>query len=290
MSRGRGERVNGGERTGPMKASPNGVRPFLPLSPSPLPPFDMPKALRIILVIIALIGLMPLLAQAYGPATVKRMTDVTLRLAPPSLRAVLLANRGSLDRGVADALGSFGHSPEEVVLAEAQREFDAIRILPSSQAPLAQIAYHFGRLSGLIYAANDPLARGEDGRTIQVRQDYSGYIERKLPLMVFAFDGYGAPPLEKDLRAYLEARAAGEGRYREAVLFCYFPQGRQVSSETFDDRSNAFGTAQVVLSHAVSDAAKAWLQVWRGMEGDLSATPYYRPAELGTKSSESKLE
>ncbi len=273
-----------------MQTSQDGVRPFLPFSPSPLSPFAIPKALRIILVAIALITLMPLLTNAYGPATVKRMTDVTLRLAPPSLRAVLLANRGSLDRGVTEALGSFGHSPEEVVLAEAQREFDAIRVLPSSQTPLAQVAYHFGRLAGLVYAANDPLARGEDGRARQVRQDYSGYIERKLPLMVFAFDGYGAPPLEKDLRAYLAARMARESRYHEAVLFCYFPEGRQVSSETFDDRSNAFGTAQVVLSHAVSDAAKAWLQVWRGMEGDLSATPYYRPAELGAGSNASKLE
>jgi hypothetical protein len=263
---------------------------FLRLTGSPAHRLAFSKARRVLWAAALLISAISVQTGAYGPATVRRMTDVTLRLAPPSLRAVLLANRGSLDRGVTEALVSFGHSPEKVVLAEAQREFEVIRILPSSQTPLAEIAYHFGKLAGLIYAANDPLARGEDGRARQVREDYSGYIERKLPLMVFAFDGYGSPPLETDLRAYLAARATGEGRYREAVLFCYFPQGRQVSSETFDDRSNAFGTAQVVLSHAVSDAAKAWLQIWRGMDGDLSATPYYRPAELRTGSGASKLD
>jgi hypothetical protein len=233
-----------------------------------------------ILVAIALMAAISLTTTAYGPATARRMTDMTLRLAPRSLRAVLLANRDPLDRGVTEALGSFGLSPAEEILAEAQREFKGIHALPSSQAPMEQIAYHFGKLAGLVYAADDPFTHGEDERARQVRQDYFSYIERKLPLMMFTFDGYGTPQLEGDIRAYLAARLAGQERYREAVLFCYFPDGRRVSSQTFDDQSNAFGTAQVVLSHAVSDAAKAWFQVWRSMEGDLSATPYYRPAEL----------
>lgn len=227
-----------------------------------------------------LAGALSLQTAAYGPATVKRMTEVTLRLAPRSLRAGLLANRNHLDRGVSDGLGACAACPAQDLLASAQREFAGIPALPSSQVPLEQIAYHFGKLAGLIYAANDPFAWGQDGRARGVRPDYMGYIERKLPLMVFAFDGYGVPPLGGDLQAYLSARMQGGERYRAAVLFCYYPEGRRVSSRTFDDLSNAFGTAQVILSHAASDAAKAWFQVWKAMEGDLSATPYYRPSEL----------
>jgi len=234
----------------------------------------------VVLTTALLAGALSLQTAAYGPATVKRMTDVTLRLAPRSLRAGLLANRDHLDRGVADALNGFAASPARDILAEAQREFSGIPALPSSQVPLEQIAYHFGKLAGLTYAANDPFARGQDGRAKEIRPDYMRYIERKLPLMVFAFDGYAAPPLGGDLQAYLEARMQGEERYRTAVLFCYYPEGQRVSSQTFDDLSNAFGTAQVILSHAVSDAAKAWFQAWKAMDGDLSATPYYRPAEL----------
>ena len=219
----------------------------------------------------------PLVAAAYGPATAKRMTEVTLRLAPPSLRAVLLDNRPSLERGVADALKAYGASPAEDVMAEAQKEFAGIPALPAAMVPFPDIAYHFGKLAGLIYAANDPFSGGSDPRAGEIRADYFQYVERKLPLMVFAFDGYGRPPLGGDLKAYLAQRQEGEERYRQAVLFCYFPKGTRVASETFDDRSNAFGVAQVMLSHAVSDAAKAWFQVWRAMDGDLSATPYFRP-------------
>ena len=245
---------------------------------SPVLRLAIPKLVWILLATAVLAGSTPLLAATYGPATVKRMTDVTLRLAPPSLRAVLLANRDQLERGVSEALESQGSTPPEELLAEAQKEFAGIPGLPSGQVPLPVLAYHFGRLAGLVFAANDPLARGDDRRAFEVREDYFRYVERKLPLMVFSFDGYDAPPLKGNLKAYLAERQGREARYREGVLFCYFPSGTRVASETFDDRSNAFGVAQVILSHAVSDAAKAWLQVWQAMDGDLSATPYYRPA------------
>jgi hypothetical protein len=229
--------------------------------------------------------LAPLALLAYGPATTHRMTEVTLRLAPPSLRSALLAEREQLERGISDALSDYGTAPKEQVLAEAQREFSGIPGLTNVQAPFSQVAYHFGKLAGLVYVANDPFARSGDARAKEVRQDYMQYVERKLALMVFSFDGYASPSLEGDLGKYLAARMAGGHRYVESVLFCYFPPGGgRASSSTFDDRSNAFGAAQVMLSHAVSDAVKAWLQVWQAMNGDLRATPYLRPGELKASS------
>jgi hypothetical protein len=224
-----------------------------------------------------LLALAPLGTWAYGPATVKRLTDVSLRLAPPALRSALLAYRPELDRGVAEALSSYGTAPRPAVVEAAQHEFDLLPTLPRDQAPFQVIAYHFGRLAGLVYAVNDPLLEGKDARALEVHADYLGYVERKLPLMIFAFDGYDRPPLDGDLTTYLSARLRGEVRYRDAVLFCYFPKDTRVSSDTFDDRSNAFGVAQVFLSHAVSDAVKAWVGVWKAMDGDLSATPFYHP-------------
>ena len=88
-----------------------------------------------------------------------------------------------------------------------------------------------------------------------------------------------------DVRGYMEYRLAKERRYQRAVLFCYFPNGRRVSSATFDDRSNAFGVAQLILSHAVSDTAKTWFYLWKEMDGDVSATPFYHPEEDGCKTS-----
>ena len=263
-----------------MKTITNRVCPFRPFSPSPFPPSVLAKAVRVTLVAIALAGALPLLTAAYGQATARRMAEVNLRLAPPSLRAALLAQRGDLERGLSEALRDYASSSAEELAAEAQREFAGIPGLPSVQAPFGQVAYHFGKLAGLIYIANDPFARSGDKRALEVHQDYLKYVERKLPLLVFSFDGYSSPPLEGDLGRYLSTRMTGEGRYTEAVLFCYYPSGTRVSSDTFDDRSNAFGAAQVILSHAVSDAAKAWLQVWKAMDGDLSSTPYLRRSEM----------
>jgi hypothetical protein len=219
----------------------------------------------------------PLQVGAFGQETVRRMTDVTLRLAPPALRSALMANRDQLDRGVAEALQSGSASPPEELLSEAQKEFAGIPALASGQVPFGQVAYHFGKLAGLVYAATDPFPGGADPRSREVRADYFRYVERKLPLMMFSFDGYGEPPLEGNLKTYLDGREGSHDRYRKAVLFCYFPKGERVSSETFDDRSNAFGVAQVILSHAVSDAVKAWFMVWKAMDGDCSSTPYHRP-------------
>jgi hypothetical protein len=224
----------------------------------------------------ALFLLIPALAHPFGPATNKRLADVTLRLAPPALRALLVARRAHLDRGVADGLAKGEASDAAALAAEAQREYDLLPALPGIGAPLDEVAYHFGRIAGLVFCANDPLRYGTDPRGREVRTDYLRYVERKLPLMVFAFDGYGSPALDRDLQGYLRRRMGKSGRYQKAILYCYFPEGGgRVKSDGFDDRSNAFGVAQVWLSHAVSDAAKVWLNAWKAMDGDVSATPYY---------------
>lgn len=219
--------------------------------------------------------LAPLSAMAYEPATVKRLTDVTLRLAPVSLRSALLNYREFLDRGVEETLQAYGGARREDLIEQAEREYALIPALPHSIEPFERIAWHFGRFAALVFMINDPLAGSDDERVREIHQDYLGYLDRKLPLMMVSFDGYDVPPFKGDVRAYLNQRLQGEARYRDGVLFCYFPKGKRVSSESFDDQSNAFGAAQAILSHSVSDAAKLWFYTWQSMEGDASATPYY---------------
>lgn len=242
--------------------------PRLPGAPAP----------QLVLLVVGLYLLAtPLLAAGtYGPATVNRMTDVTLRLAPVSLRSALLQYRQHLDRGVKETLASIDSAEREAILLEAEREYALLPSMARSLEPFERVAWHFGRLAALAYLANDPLSARGDARAASVHQDFLDYLERKQPLMKVSFDGYEAPPFAGDVRAYLSRRLQGEGRYREAILFCYFPEGRRVSSDTFDDQSNAFGAAQSVLSHAVSDAAKLWFYAWKSMDGDVSATPFYR--------------
>jgi len=228
---------------------------------------------------VLLLAATPPPAPAFGPAALEKMTGATLRLAPAALRSALGAYRGLVDRGVHDTIDKQGRQPSAVLVAALQAELQEIPSLPKRQSPFEEVAYRFGRVAALNYLLNDPLREADDERLAAVRGDYRGYLDRKLPLMPLVFDGYDNPPLSGDADAYfsLDARARRAERYREALLFCYYPGGKAVSSETFDDRSNAFGVAQAAASHAVSDAAKSWFHLWRAMDGDLSATPYYRP-------------
>ena len=205
------------------------------------------------------------------------MTASTLRLAPASLRGVLAAYRGYVDRGLLDAVEKERNQPSGVLTAVLQTEIQQIPDLAKRQTPFEEVAYRFGRVAGLAYLLNDPLRDPRDPKLAAICDDYRGYLERKLPLMPLTFDGYDDPPMEGDADAYFRAGLARQARYREALLFCYYKDGRQLSSDTFDDRSNAYGVAQSIASHAVSDAAKTWFYLWGAMDGDLSATPYYHP-------------
>jgi hypothetical protein len=132
-------------------------------------------------------------------------------------------------------------------------------------------------MAGLVWLLNDPFLENAEPALRDVEGDYARYVERKLPLLVLSFDGWKSPPLTGDLAGYFGQRALSARRYREALKTCYYPEGKRVSSETFDDRSNAFGVAQAALSHAASDIAKVWARVWGTMGGDLSAAPFGGP-------------
>lgn len=224
---------------------------------------------------VLLAAVAPLACFAYGPQTVKRMVTDTVLLAPAALHSAVGAYRTDLDQGVEDALKQNGRDSADALISILESEAQRIPGLARQQADFSRIAYHFGYAAGLVYLLNDPLIRSADPKVAAIREDYSAYIERKLPLLIISFDGYEHPEMGADLGAYFQARQSSLQRYRDAILFCYYPHGELVSSMTFDNRSNAFGAAQVILSHSVSDAAKLWYRLWKSMDGDLSATPYY---------------
>lgn len=219
----------------------------------------------------ALALLLPLCLPAFGPKTVSRMTEATLRVAPVSLRAALLAYEKDLRAGVEEGLAV--RDPDVGVAASAAAA--AIPALAAKRAPFSEIARAYGRLAGLAFQANDPFRGHESGALKGLRGDYYGYVERILPRLILTFDGYRSAG-DGGARDFLAGREPWLARYRKALESDYFPGGRRASSGTFDDLSNAFGTAQSVLSHAASDAANLWLLSWEAMNGDTAATPYLK--------------
>lgn len=225
----------------------------------------------------ALLVLAPLLLFALSPRASRRTVDAALRLSPASLRSVLLAHRREVDGGFEEALAEGRGRPRGELVERLQGEMEKAPRLSRDRAPFPAVARSFGRMAGFVWLLDDPFLENPEPALRDVEGDYARYVERKLPLLILSFDGWRSPPLTGDLSGYFGRRALSAQRYREALKTCYYPEGKRVSSETFDDRSNAFGVAQAVLSHAASDIAKVWARAWGTLGGDLSAAPFGGP-------------
>ena len=239
------------------------------------PPYGRPLRWTAVVFLIWTLG--GLWTFAYGPQALTRMTEASLRLAPASLRVVLLDYRGDLEKGIRQGLDVTYDLPEAIE-DRAERLSSTMR----KGGDFSRIAREFGVLAGMIFRLHDPF-RNQPDPLGSLEGDYWGYADRILPKLIPTFDGHDSPPIGDSPRTYFQSRLRMQERYRSAIQVSYFPKGKRVSSKTFDDLSNAFGAAQAVLSHAISDTAKLWLVTWAAMDGDLSGTPYYHPKRSKAK-------
>jgi hypothetical protein len=215
-------------------------------------------------------------AFAYGKKTTEKMVDGAVWLAPPSLRGLLTAYRSNVIEGINETVGAEEKEAEADLYTKLDTEMALLPKLASKQTSFEQIAYHFGKAAALVFLLDDPFRQGDEKRIKEISSDYKEYIERKISKNMLTFDGYSSPPFEKPISAYFDKRKENFPRYKESVLYCYFPEGDKVSSQTFDDRSNAFGVAQIIISRTVSDTAKVWFEIWKSMDGDTEGTPFLK--------------
>ncbi len=227
-------------------------------------------------------------AFAYGEKTTEKMVDSAVWLAPPSLKGMLTVFRKDILAGTKENLEAWTGKPDGELYAALEEEMALLPRLASKQSSFEQIAYHFGKVAALVFLLDDPFRNNEDSRVKEISSDYKEYMERKVTKHILTFEGYASPAFETPVSGYFEKRKAAFPRYVESVLYCYFPAGERVSSKTFDDRSNAFGVSQIVLSKSVSDAAKVWLHVWKSMDGDVSGTPFLKDKEKGKEKGKEK--
>jgi len=215
-------------------------------------------------------------AFAYGEKTTEKMVDSTMWLAPPSLRGMLTVYRNEILGGVRETFAAGAGKKDADICSALEEEMALLPKLASKQSSFEQIAYHFGRMAGLVFLLDDPFRDCQDEQAREISADYKEYVERRISKNILTFEGYSSPVFEKPVAGYFEKRKNSFPRYIESVLYCYYPGGKRVSSQTFDDRSNAFGVAQIILSKSVSDAAKVWFHVWKTMDGDTSGTPFLK--------------
>lgn len=211
---------------------------------------------------------------SYEQKTIDKMVEGSVWLAPPSLKGLLAVYRKNILEGVTETMESGASLTDGELCLLLEEEMELLPRLAKKQSSFEQIAYHFGRAAAFVFLLNDPFRLNEEKEAKEISADYKKYIEKKLPRLILTFDGYSSPRLEKPLEKYFDKRRLNFPRYVDSVIYCYFPNGKRVSSQTFDDRSNAFGVAQIVLSKSVSDTAKVWVIVWKAMDGGTKGTPF----------------
>lgn len=211
---------------------------------------------------------------SYEKATVEKMIDSCIWLSSPSLKGFLSVYKKEVIEGANEVQESDFNLNSEAICEKLQREFEELPVIASRQPSFEVIANRFGRIAGYVFLLDDPLRESKDEKALEIKQDYSKYIDLKIPKLILTFDGYENPPLKNSFCEYFQKRKEDFQRYLDSILFCYYPDGKRVSSKTFDDRSNAFGAAQRILSRSVSDTAKVWFEVWKKMDGDISGTPF----------------
>jgi hypothetical protein len=218
---------------------------------------------------------------SYGQKTTEKMADSAVWLAPPSLKGLLTVYRANIIEGVKETLDSEADSKDIDLYKKLEEEMALLPKLAAKQSSFEQIAYHFGKIAAFVFILDDPFRIGEDTQVNDISADYKEYIDRKISKHILTFDGYSTPAFETPVSVYFEKRKTRFPRYIQSVLYCYYPSGERVSSSTFDDRSNAFGVAQIIVSRTISDTAKIWFHIWKAMDGDIEGTPFLK--ERGKK-------
>jgi len=211
---------------------------------------------------------------AYQEATIEKMIDSCIWLSSPSLKGFLSVYKREVVAGATEVLEIDFNSTAEAICTKLENEFNELPVIAARQPSFEIIANKFGRIAGYVFLLDDPLRETNEERVVEIREDYEKYIETKIYRLILTFDGYENPPLENPFYRYFQKRKEDFKRYVDSILFCYYPEGIKVSSKSFDDKSNAFGAAQRILSRSVSDAAKIWFEVWKKMDGDIKGTPF----------------
>ena len=240
----------------------------------------------------ALVLSAPPAAEPWTPGVQESIALVATNLMPHALAAQMIRHIDSLRAG---ALSPYRNAEEPVEyhalhadgrfgLASRKVEQQVTKIVSmlEGHAPFEDVVFEFGVLSHYVADVSWPLATSDaDEREPSYAADMAGYVEHNLAKFPAVF--YGYYPFQSrafSLQDYLRDTAQGANRFYPLISQSYYPKagGRMVSSRSFDDKSPAFGIAQISYNRAVSAVANVWLHAWRESHGDLaglgSATRY----------------
>ena len=226
-------------------------------------------------------------AEPWTPAVQQQIAVVATRLMPPLLARQLVRYSEEVKSGalapfktddpeyhVLNADGRYGQAAQRI-----EQETAKIVTMLNNHVPLSQVAYELGVVSHYVSDVASPLATSDgDPREATYASDFARYAERNLGKFPTVFDGfYDFDRAAFTTEGYLRAVSERANRLYPILGQAYYPDGKtgMASSTSFDDRSPAFGIAQLSYNHAVSAVANVWLYIWREAHGDISGSSNY---------------
>jgi hypothetical protein len=229
--------------------------------------------------------LIPLESYAWTPRTYQIIVVQSVKLMPASFQRIMKLHKEEILRGCLkpdsndETLHRYDLSSRSGFLQD--RVMELSKSIPEkiqSHVPFKEVAEDFGRLSHYMSDLNDPLLLNDtDPREPQYRKDFAIYTEKNIDKFPWIFDGHEDPLLNSnDLRQYIYQTASrASGKYLR-LGEAYFPNGKLVSSDTFDWRSLPFGIASLSYSHSITTTVQMWFFVWKQAHGDITYTPLYK--------------
>jgi hypothetical protein len=238
----------------------------------------MRKCFLILLIVIAVS------ADAWTSRTYQIIVVQSIKLMPASFQRIVKTHKEEILRGSLkpDDLGESAHIYDIASRSGYLQDqiLELTKVIPQkieSHKPFKETAEDFGRLAHYLCDLNDPLLlKDSDPKEPQYRHDFAIYTEKNIEKYPWIFDGHEDQALNNnDLKEYIYQMAQRASSKYPRLGEAYFPNGKLVSSDTFDPRSLPFGIASLSYSHSISNTVQVWFYTWRQAHGDITYTPLY---------------
>jgi hypothetical protein len=232
-----------------------------------------------------LVLILPVQSFAWTSKTYQIVVVQSVKLMPASFQRIMKQHKEEILRACLkpDDSGEAAHRYDLVTRSGflQNRVLELSKSIPEkihNHVPFRILAEDFGRLSHYMSDLNDPMILSDaDPREEEYRMDFAIYTEKNIEKFPWVFDGHEDPLLEaNDVPQYIFRIASRASEKYPRLGEAYFPNGRLVSSDTFDWRSLPFGIASLSYSHSITTTVQMWFNVWKQAHGDITYTPLYK--------------
>ena len=226
---------------------------------------------------------------AWDEATYRAVAEDSFRILPPSLQEAVEPYKDAIIEGAVEPLSLHKKGKRHTydprtdkgdLIRESLKAVEEGVKLVEQQKPFSEVARQLGLMCHLAVDLADPLRTSdEDSREAEIEEDFAAFSVRMKEKFKPLFHSYPPKFLSMDLGPFLRRSSDHSRTFYPILLRAYYPEGKRVSSEAFDERSTAFGIASIGFSQALFTTGTLWVYFWHHAHGDMNGTPFLNKQE-----------